>query len=110
MKNLEINMLQTMNAGTSITFKNIFIVWAIIFTSVSSALGENGHSKPLKPSFVTNIPSSNPLFVGRQEQIKSLRLKFQTKQEPGTMTIVGMAGVGKTQLAKQYAHDYVKSY
>jgi tetratricopeptide (TPR) repeat protein len=51
----------------------------------------------------------NPRFVGRQEQLKQLAAQLKRGEaEParGAMAIVGMGGVGKTQLACEFAHRF----
>jgi tetratricopeptide (TPR) repeat protein len=57
--------------------------------------------------------ASNPLFVGREEEMRALAQNLT----PGTAGMVGvhaavsgMGGVGKTQLAIEYAHRYGQRY
>ncbi|MEE9234587.1 MAG: tetratricopeptide repeat protein [Candidatus Acidoferrales bacterium] len=57
--------------------------------------------------------ASNPLFVGRENELKKLARKLT----PGSGTTVGvqaavtgMGGVGKTQLAIEYVHHYGRLY
>lgn len=68
--------------------------------------------RPLPPgSRMTQAP--NPLFVGRENEMRDL----QRMLTPGSGTLVGvhaavigMGGVGKTQLAVEYAHRYGHLY
>ncbi len=51
----------------------------------------------------------NPRFVGRQEQLKLLAVELKRGEaDPanGAMAIVGLGGVGKTQLACEFAHRF----
>jgi tetratricopeptide (TPR) repeat protein len=57
--------------------------------------------------------ASNPLFVGREEEMRALKQSLT----PGSnalvgvhAAVVGMGGVGKTQLAIEYAHRYGPDY
>ena len=49
--------------------------------------------------------SRNPLFVGRQSDLQFLAKTFATGQ-PQTAAIVGLGGLGKTQLASEFVHRY----
>ncbi len=51
----------------------------------------------------------NPRFVGRQEQLKLLAAELKRGEaDPnnGIMAIVGLGGIGKTQLACEFAHRF----
>jgi tetratricopeptide (TPR) repeat protein len=57
--------------------------------------------------------ASNPLFVGREEEMRTLKQSLT----PGSnalvgvhAAVVGMGGVGKTQLAIEFAHHYGQDY
>jgi tetratricopeptide (TPR) repeat protein len=57
--------------------------------------------------------ASNPLFVGREDEMRDLNRKLT----PGSgalvgvhAAVIGMGGVGKTQLAVEYAHHYGHLY
>jgi tetratricopeptide (TPR) repeat protein len=60
------------------------------------------------PPVIDNLPfQRNPFFTGREEHLKQLREELQ---ETGTaaitqsISISGLGGIGKTQLALEYAH------
>ena len=59
---------------------------------------------------VDNLPSlQNPFFTGRTTQLEDLRQRLQehsTDSSPRIICISGLTGMGKTQLALEYAHSY----
>ncbi|HET8845321.1 MAG TPA: FxSxx-COOH system tetratricopeptide repeat protein, partial [Ktedonobacteraceae bacterium] len=68
----------------------------------------------------TNLPDQtllflgrNPFFLGREEVLAHLRRQLQGEQ-PATSSraqaICGLGGVGKTQVALEYAYRYVQDY
>ncbi len=67
---------------------------------------DNGHSLQHPPQ---NIPRSGTAkFVGRSKELETLHNYLQ---RPGVdVTIVGMGGVGKTELAIQYAQQYWQEF
>jgi hypothetical protein len=56
-----------------------------------------------------NIPTRNEHYIKRTELLKKINMGL-TNKEPTTFTIIGMAGVGKTQLAKEYALTHGEKY
>ena len=65
-------------------------------------------SRPLHPGSVGSPIDRNPLFVGREEELKELaeRVKASASGPVTTVCIHGIGGVGKTQLASEFAHHY----
>jgi TIR domain/Tetratricopeptide repeat len=60
---------------------------------------------------VWNVPTRNPHFTGRAEMLRELHQRLQA----GEATLVvqalyGLGGVGKTQLAIEYAHRFAADY
>lgn len=53
----------------------------------------------------------NPMFVGREEELKDLAAKLKAagrgvKDAVSTAAVTGLGGVGKTQIAGEFAHRY----
>jgi hypothetical protein len=79
-----------------------------------------GSVKP-KPAFPPAIPSTihnlpfppNALFAGRDWEQESLQAQLQRQREVAvtqTVAIHGLGGVGKTQLAVEYAWKHLREY
>jgi tetratricopeptide (TPR) repeat protein len=76
---------------------------------ISPYLGSQSASKPL----TCNLPQNNPFFTGRDDILQFLRDEL-TKEDASKSThkqaISGLGGIGKTQLAVEYAHLYREQY
>jgi len=59
-----------------------------------------------------NLPENrNPHFIGRIEVLKKIRSTFEQKEAVAlTQAIAGLGGVGKTQVALEYAYTYGYEY
>jgi tetratricopeptide (TPR) repeat protein len=75
--------------------------------------------KPASASFpgrqprVFGVPPRNPHFTGRSGQLAALRrhlAEARTGAVVQASTVQGLGGVGKTQLALEYAHRYAADY
>ena len=68
--------------------------------------------KSLQPKEIPdNLPRSGaPQFVGRDEEIKTLHSQLQKSELVALSAIAGMGGVGKTELAIQYAKAFKAAY
>ena len=74
----------------------------------SSALRYPGGDRPQ----VQNIPARNANFTGRDKDLRQLREELRTRRMAVVLplTIQGLGGVGKTQLALEYAHRFKADY
>ena len=68
---------------------------------------------PLPPDTalrVWNIPARNPMFTGRDHLLVAVRDGLLTGDKAVVQALAGMGGVGKTQLAIEYAHRFAEAY
>lgn len=59
---------------------------------------------------VFEVPARNLRFTGRQELLDRVRLQLIEAGAVAVTALHGLGGVGKTQLAIEYAHRYASSY
>ena len=57
-----------------------------------------------------NIPRGVPEFKGRESDLESLHQKLQREKRSSIVAIFGMGGIGKTELALQYASKYYQNF
>ena len=62
------------------------------------------------PPIPDNVPPSSPNFVGRDKELKEIHAKLQTGQGVSVCAVEGMGGLGKSELALQYAWRYRQEY
>ena len=68
---------------------------------------------PLPPGSVLrvwNIPARNPGFTGRDGLLAAVRERLLAGDRAVVQALQGMGGVGKTQLAIEYAHRFAEAY
>ena len=59
---------------------------------------------------VWNIPARNPGFTGRGDLLDRVREQLLAGDKAVVQALHGMGGVGKTQLAAEYAHRFAGTY
>jgi hypothetical protein len=76
----------------------------------SPVLAAAGPRLPSGVSRVWNIPARNPGFTGRDDLLEAVRERLLAGDKAVVQALHGMGGVGKTQLATEYAHRFAESY
>ena len=80
--------------------------------SVLSGLGGAGPRLPGTMPRIWNVPARNPGFTGRDGLLVAIRERLLAgdQDQAVAQALYGMGGVGKTQLAAEYAHHFAGSY
>jgi hypothetical protein len=73
-------------------------------------LGGSGPRLPGSALRLWNIPARNPGFTGRDELLARLRARLLSGDRRVVPALQGLGGVGKTQLAVEYAHRFAGHY
>ena len=73
-------------------------------------LGDAGPRLPGTMPRVWNIPAPNPGFTGRDALLVAVRERLLAGDRAVVQALYGMGGVGKTQLAMEYAHRFAGTY
>lgn len=74
------------------------------------AISVAGSAPPARLPAVWNVGPRNPGFVGRDATLGQLRERLRSGGTAVVQALHGMGGVGKTQLAIEYAHRYAGAY
>src|SRR5436190_3822148 len=59
---------------------------------------------------VWNVETRNPGFSGRDLELDRLRKQFEEDGASGVQALYGMGGIGKSQVAIEYAHRHAADY
>ena len=71
---------------------------------------------PGRATLLFNAPIRNVQFTGREDDLDDLRTRLQTSASPVVLSgaspvaLQGMGGIGKTQVAMEYAHRFRNAY
>ncbi len=91
-------------------------------SNIAPALGFPVKKQPEEPNEsnkakVFNVPfRQNPFFTGRETILESIERSFQTNNKQTVLTqaqtqaVHGLGGIGKTQIAVEFAYCHYKSY
>ena len=74
------------------------------------ALGRPGPRLPGAMPQVWNVPARNTGFTGRDGLLVAVRERLAAGDRAVVQALQGMGGVGKTQLAIEYAHRFASAY
>ncbi len=75
-----------------------------------SQLGGNGPALPGPQPRIWNIPSRSAMFTGRDGLLLRLRQRLTAGNSAVVQALHGMGGIGKTQLAVEYAYRFSSDY
>jgi transcriptional regulator with XRE-family HTH domain len=79
-------------------------------SDVLTALRSSGRRLAETMPRVWNIPARNPAFTGRDELLAAVQRRLLAGHAAVVQALYGMGGVGKTQVAAEYAHRFAGSY
>jgi hypothetical protein len=70
----------------------------------------NFAASKVNPPIPDNVPIASPNFVGRVKELEEIHAKLQGGQGVSVCAVEGMGGLGKSELALQYAKRYRQEY
>jgi cellulose biosynthesis protein BcsQ/tetratricopeptide (TPR) repeat protein len=79
-------------------------------TEMVQQLPEGGPRFPGDTPEVFNVQARNNRFTGREAELRMLRRDLRTGSAVVLSALQGMGGIGKTQLAVEYAHRFRAAY
>jgi hypothetical protein len=76
----------------------------------SGGTGSGGPAARPRRKIWGGVPARNPSFTGRAELLQAVRSTLAAGDRVAVQALHGMGGVGKTQLAIEYAHRFANGY
>jgi cellulose biosynthesis protein BcsQ len=102
-------------SGMSADRARAALLTALNWPTVDQATPEA--ERPAYPRFpgtqprVSKLPRRNPAFTGRRRLLEIIRVRLTAHAGTGSpMVLAGLGGVGKTQVALEYAHRFAADY
>jgi transcriptional regulator with XRE-family HTH domain/tetratricopeptide (TPR) repeat protein len=92
--------------GLAEPVRELFVAAARGLVPAAEVLGAVRGARPQ----VWNIPARNPGFTGRDNLLAEVREQLVAGDKAVVQALHGMGGVGKTQLAAEYAHRFAGTY
>jgi transcriptional regulator with XRE-family HTH domain len=92
--------------GLAEPVRALFVAAARGLAPAAEVLGAVRGARPQ----VWNIPARNPGFTGRDDLLTEVREQLLAGDKAVVQALHGMGGVGKTQLAAEYAHRFAGTY
>lgn len=59
---------------------------------------------------IWRVPARNPNFTGRDHELMAMKTSLKADPRVAVHSVSGLGGVGKTQLAIEYAHQFASDY
>lgn len=79
-------------------------------SSGTSRSDDRDRTRGTSPRIWGDVPPRNSNFIGREDLLAQLRRRLTDTTTHLPVALVGMGGIGKTQIAVEYVHRYAHEY